>query len=56
MEEFDKEKSLRKTKINKILAYFLISIGPKLSVEAYKEVNKFLNEDGHLYDFLVKIS
>lgn len=38
IEEFDKEKSLRRTKINKILAYFLISIGPKLSVDAYREV------------------
>ncbi|CAD8146328.1 unnamed protein product [Paramecium octaurelia] len=40
-EPFDKDKSLRKTNVTKILAYFLTQIGPKLSVEAYREMAIF---------------
>ncbi|CAD8166419.1 unnamed protein product [Paramecium octaurelia] len=53
-EPFDKDKSLRKTNITKILTYFLIQIGPKLCVEAYREIcifiifyQKFLNSLGY---------
>ncbi|CAK81706.1 unnamed protein product (macronuclear) [Paramecium tetraurelia] len=41
-EPFDKDKSLRKTNITKILAYFLIQIGPKLNAEAYREMCIFI--------------
>ncbi|CAD8064741.1 unnamed protein product [Paramecium sonneborni] len=40
-EPFDNDKSLRKTNVTKILAYFLTQIGPKLCVEAYKEMAIF---------------
>ncbi|CAD8075984.1 unnamed protein product [Paramecium sonneborni] len=41
-EPFDKDKALRKTNITKILAYFLTQIGPKLSIEGYKEIVIFI--------------
>ncbi|CAD8160030.1 unnamed protein product [Paramecium pentaurelia] len=41
-ELLDKDTSLRKTNITKIMAYFLTQIGPKLCVEAYKEMVIFI--------------
>ncbi|CAD8145432.1 unnamed protein product [Paramecium pentaurelia] len=41
-EPFDKDKSLRNTNVTKILAYFLTQIGPKLCVEAYREMAIFV--------------
>ncbi|CAK82015.1 unnamed protein product (macronuclear) [Paramecium tetraurelia] len=53
-EEIDKDKNIKKTQINKILAYFLVAIGPLLNEDAYKEMATFivlfsiaLNEAGY---------
>ncbi|CAD8141314.1 unnamed protein product [Paramecium octaurelia] len=53
-EEIDKDKNIKKTQINKILAYFLVAIGPLLNEDAYKEMATFivlfsiaLNETGY---------
>ncbi|KAM3134920.1 hypothetical protein pb186bvf_012920 [Paramecium bursaria] len=40
-EEIDHVKNIKKTCINKILAYFLVYLGPKINVDAYKEIATF---------------
>ncbi|CAD8049229.1 unnamed protein product [Paramecium primaurelia] len=41
-EEIDKDKNIKKTQISKILAYFLVAIGPLLNEDAYKEMATFI--------------